>query len=68
MQCERIFGRFQRTFYRFLQIIDTGTPISCVNTTPQMTRFRDACVCNNWLQVRIDDHRIQSDDKCTIGL
>ena len=29
-------------------------------TTPQMTRFRDAKVCNNWLQIRIEDHRIQS--------
>ena len=28
-----------------------------------MTRFRDAKVCNKWLQVRIDDHRIQSDYK-----
>ena len=28
-----------------------------------MTRFRDAQVCNNWLQKRIDDHRIQSDYK-----
>ena len=36
---------------------------SIVNTTPQMTRFRDAKVCNNWLQERIDDHRIQSDYK-----
>ena len=26
-------------------------------TTPQMTRFRDAKVCNNWLQIRINDHR-----------
>ena len=34
-----------------------------VNTTPQMTHFRDAKVCNNWLQIRIDDHRIQSDYK-----
>ena len=39
-----------------------GVVIS-VNTTPQMTRFRDAKVCNNWLQVRTDDHRIQSDYK-----
>ena len=39
-----------------------------VKTTPQMTRFRDAKMCNNWLQVRIDDHRIQSEYKCTIGL
>ena len=35
-------------------------PTGSVNTTPQMTRFRDAKVCNNWLQVRIDDHRIHS--------
>ena len=34
-----------------------------VKTTPQMTRFRDAKVCNYWLQIRIDDHRIQSDYK-----
>ena len=34
-----------------------------VNTTPQMTRFRGAKVCNKWLQERIDDHRIQSDYK-----
>ena len=35
----------------------------CVKTIPRMTRFRDAKVCNNRLQVRIDDHRIQSDYK-----
>ena len=34
-----------------------------VKTTPQMTRFRDVQECNNWLQIRIDDHRIQSDYK-----
>ena len=34
-----------------------------VAATPQMTRFRDAKVCNKWLQVRIHDHRIQSDYK-----
>ena len=34
----------------------------------QMTRFRDAKVCNNWLQTRIDDPRIQSDYKCKSGL
>ena len=39
-----------------------------VKTTPQMTRFRDAKVCNNWLQMKIDDHRIQSDYKCVSGL
>ena len=38
------------------------------NTTPQMTRFRGAKVCGKWLQERIDDHSIQSDYKCTIGL
>ena len=36
--------------------------------TPQMTRFRDAKVCNNLVTDEIDDHRIQSDYKCTIGL
>ena len=38
-------------------------PTVCVRTTPQMTRFRDAKVCSNWLQIRIDDHRIPSDYK-----
>ena len=33
-----------------------------------MTRFRDAKVCNNWPQVRIDDHSIQSDYKYTSEL
>ena len=36
-----------------------------VKTTPQMTRFRD---CKNLVTDEIDDHRIQSDYKCTIGL
>ena len=27
----------------------------------KMARFRDAKVCNKWLQKRFDDHRIQSD-------
>ena len=39
-----------------------------VKTTPQMTRFQDAKVCNNLGTDEIDDHRIQSDYKCTIGL
>ena len=34
-----------------------------VNTTPQMTRFRGAKVCSKWLQERIDDHNIQSENK-----
>ena len=38
-------------------------PTEGVKTTPQMTRFRNAKVCNNWLQIRVDDHRIQSDCK-----
>ena len=39
-----------------------------VKTTPQMTRFRDARVCNNLVSDAIDDHRTQSDCKCTVGL
>ena len=39
-----------------------------VKTTPQMTRFRDVQVCKNLVTDEIDDHRIQSDYKCTIGL
>ena len=33
-----------------------------------MTRFRDAKVCNNLVTDEIDDHKIRSDYKCTIGL
>ena len=33
-----------------------------------MTRFRDAKVCNTLVTDEIDDHRIQSDYKCTIGI
>ena len=45
-------------------------PTVCVTITPQMTRFRNASVqvCNNLVANEIDDHRIQSDYKCTIGL
>ena len=39
-----------------------------VKTTPQMTRFRDVKVCKNLVTDEIDDHRIQSNYKCTIGL
>ena len=39
-----------------------------VSTTPQMTCYRGAKVCSKWLQVRIDDHNIQPDNKFTIGL
>ena len=48
--------------------IDTEPSYSCdagdaelVKTTPQMTRFRNAKVCNNLATDEIDDHRIQSD-------
>ena len=41
---------------------------AAVKTAPQMTRFRDAKVCNNLATDEIDDHRIQSDYKCTSGL
>ena len=41
--------------------------INVVKTTPQMTRFRDAKVCNNLATDEINDHRIQSDHKCAIG-
>ena len=33
-----------------------------------MIRFRDVKVCKNLVTDEIDDHRIQSDYKCTIGL
>ena len=33
-----------------------------------MTRFRDVKVCKNLATEEIDDHRIQCDYKCTIGL
>ena len=39
-----------------------------MKATPQMTRFRDAKVCKNLVTDEIDDHRIQSDYKCAIGL
>ena len=41
---------------------------TCVNTTPQMTRFRGAKVCSTWLQERSNDHNIQSDNKYKSGL
>ena len=44
------------------------TSSESVKTTPQMTRFRDAKVCNNLVTDEIDDHRVQSDYKCTTGL
>ena len=39
-----------------------------VKTTPQMTRFRDVKVCKTLVTDEIDDHRTESDYKCTIGL
>ena len=38
-------------------------PVRFCKTTPEMIRFRDAKVCKNWIQIRIGDHRIQSDYK-----
>ena len=48
--------------------LDNHAPNDHVKTTLQMTRFRDVKVCNNLVTDEIDDHRIQSDYKCTIGL
>ena len=48
--------------------VSTCTQVKTVKTTPQMTRFRVAKVCNNLVTDEIDYHRIQSDYKCTIGL
>ena len=45
-----------------------GKTTKFVKTTPQMTRFRDVKVCKNLGTDEIDDHRIQSDYKCTSGL
>ena len=38
-----------------------------VKITHQMTRFRDAKVCNNLSTDEIDGHRIQSGYKCSSG-
>ena len=38
----------------------------CVKTTPQMPFF-DLKVCKNLVTDEMDDHRIQSEYKCTIG-
>ena len=66
----RYFGkRLSRIQFVLLQIDRLQlTSVYCnqqgsVKTTPQMTRFLDAKVCKNWLQMKIDDHRIQSDYK-----
>ena len=45
-----------------------ATATKVVKTTPQMIRFRDVKVCKNLVTDEIDDHRIQSDYECTIGL
>ena len=47
---------------RLVQLYQDGCFLhDAVKTTPQMTRFRDAKVCNNLVTDEIDDHRIQSD-------
>ena len=74
-----VFGKILRdkTFMNSIYFVTDGSftadggllyPTGCVNTTPQMTRFRGAKVCSKWLQERIHDHNIQSDYKCTFGL
>ena len=45
----------------------THTLTSCKDNTSN-DRFRDVQVCNNLVTDEIDDHRIQSDYKCIIGL
>ena len=39
-----------------------------MKTTPQMTRCSDVKVCKNLVTDEIDDHRVQFDYKCAIGL
>ena len=68
---DAVFGKIllDETFLNSIYFVPDGSftadgglllPTGSVNTTPQMTR--------KWLQERIDDHNIQSDYKCTIGL
>ena len=64
----QILSPAETTRYRALAATANFLAIDSVNTTPQMTRFRGRKVCSKWLQERIDDHNIQSDYKCTIGL
>ena len=45
------------------RIVEEEVSSDCVNTTPQMNLFRGAKVCSKWLQERIDDHNILSDNK-----
>ena len=52
----------------FITVLQSVCSHGHVKTTPRMTRFRDAKVSNNLVSDEIDDHRIQSDYKCTIGL
>ena len=68
-----VFGKIllDNTFLNsitLLQMDRLQLTTGCVNTTPQMTRFRGAKVCSKWLQERIDDHNIQSDYKYKSGL
>ena len=71
-QCHRWIRNHTRvngsTFFFTKRVRSHIRTSSCVKTTPQMTRFRDVKVCNNLVTDEIDDYRIQSDCKCTIGL
>ena len=71
-----IFGKFFWTRLSWIQLLcyrwivyswwrSTVTDGACVNTTPRMNRFRDFKVCNNMATDEIDDHRSESDYKCT---
>ena len=61
---------FENDFHEFNCYVTVGSftadggllpPTGGVQTTPQMTRFRDVKVCKNLATDEIDDHRIQSD-------
>ena len=67
---ENGFHEFNLCCYRWIVYSwrrSTVTDGRCKDNT-SMTRFGDAKVCNNLVTDEIDDHRIQSDYKCTIGL
>ena len=52
---------------RLLSRRSTVTDEECKDNTSN-DRLRDVKVCNNLVTDEIDDHRIQSDYKCKIGL
>ena len=64
---DEIMGPLSRV-HSYYWRVGEGAGAFHVKTTPQMTRFRDVKVCNKLDTDEIDDHRIQFDYKCTIGL